>query len=378
MRTMGGAPALRASEKSLLHLLRLRGALSKAELARLSNMSAQGVSIIIERLFDLALVKKGQKKRGRVGQPSTPIILNPEGAVSMGIFIGMNKAQLVAADFRGAIRAERSVTYANARDLSAAQSIIEAASALSDTLGDSLWSRRIGIGIAARECLLDTLSGTHAHAPGLADPDCLAQRLEKKFQVPAYCVNDIRAACITEIAAGMEYANHSTLYLDIGRSFGAGIILEGRLIGTEEQVSSSLHTLPMPERKNTYVGDLASLESLRQSLEQSDSDYDTQLVADFVDTQDAFALWRDEAAQALAAAIRAASATLIIDRVLIASDLRHGALRDLVRELQHRLETDAHSRIRLPTISMETVTPNPRAQGAAMVPFLKAFGMPEG
>lgn len=377
IRKPGRAPVLRASEKALLHLLRLRGASSKAELARLSSMSAQGVSIIVERLLDLELVRKGEKKRGRVGQPSTPILLNAEGAMSVGVFVEPRRAHLVVADFQGEIRVERMVEYQSAHDPSTPRLIFDAALDLPDALGGVLWKRRVGIGVAANESLLESFChGSTNKVSGKTEPS-LASRLEAQFEVPAYCVNDVRAACMAELSIGSRHVGMSTLYFNIDEALGTGIILEGRLIGPEDQLSSALHSLPMPEREDTLVGDHACLALLRRNVEESGHDFDTQLGTDFADTRAVFDGWRAGAVAALAVAIRAASATIAVDRALIASRLPKGALADLVRELRYTMESASDSRIRLPEVSTETVSPHPRVRGTAMMPFFKIFGSPE-
>jgi len=377
IRKPGRAPVLRASEKALLHLLRLRGASSKAELARLSNMSAQGVSIIVERLLDLELVRKGEKKRGRVGQPSTPILLNPEGAVSVGVFVEQQQAQIVVADFEGEIRVERTVDYKSAYDHSTPQRIFDAALDLPDAVGSALWKRRVGIGVAANESLLEFFChGASNKVSGKAEPS-LASRLETQFDVPAYCLNDIRAACIAELAIGSRHTNKSTLYFNLGEALGTGIILEGRLIGPEDQLSSALHSLPMPEREDALVGDYACLALLRRGVEGKGLDFDAQLGVDFADVRDVFEAWQADAVKALAVAIRAASATIAVDRALVASRLRKEALAAFIKELRYVMESGVDSRIRLPDVSTETVSPRPRARGTAMMPFFKLFGAPE-
>jgi len=377
IRKPGRAPVLRASEKALLHLLRLRGASSKAELARLSNMSAQGVSIIVERLLDLELVRKGEKKRGRVGQPSTPIILNAEGAISVGVFVERRRAQLIVADFQGEIRAERTVDYKSAYDHSTPQRIFDAALDLPEAAGAALWKRRVGIGVAANESLLEFFChGSTNTASGRTQPS-LASRLETEFDVPAYCVNDIRAACIAELAIGSRHIDKSTLYFNLDETLGTGVILEGRLIGPEDQLSSALHTLPIPDQKDVLVGDRAGLALLRRRLEEGGHDFEAELEKNFAKTRDVFERWQADAVKALAIALRAASATVAVDRALIASPLREGALAGFVKELRYTMELVSDAHIRLPDVSTETVAPHPRVRGTAMVPFFKLFGSPE-
>ena len=58
------------NERVVLHAIRLHGSLPKADLARLTQLSTQTVSLIIDRLHADGLVVKQAAVRGRVGQPS--------------------------------------------------------------------------------------------------------------------------------------------------------------------------------------------------------------------------------------------------------------------------------------------------------------------
>lgn len=72
------------NERGVLQAVRLNGGLAKAELARLTCLSTQTVSLIIERLLAQGQVRKGTPQRGKVGQPSVPIMLDPDGAFFTG------------------------------------------------------------------------------------------------------------------------------------------------------------------------------------------------------------------------------------------------------------------------------------------------------
>ena len=68
------------NERVLLQAIRLHGALPGAELARLTHLTAQTVSLITKRLIEDGLLLKREPVRGKVGQPSVPLGLNPDGA----------------------------------------------------------------------------------------------------------------------------------------------------------------------------------------------------------------------------------------------------------------------------------------------------------
>ena len=61
------------NERVVLQAIRLHGPLAKAEIARLTHLTAQTVQIIIARLEADALVVKRAPVRGKIGQPSVPM-----------------------------------------------------------------------------------------------------------------------------------------------------------------------------------------------------------------------------------------------------------------------------------------------------------------
>ena len=101
------------NERLLLSLVRRFGPLSKIEVARLTGLSVQSTSAIMNRLQADGLLKREAPLRGRVGQPTIPMSIDPEGAYSFGLKVGRRSCDLVLVDFRGAIcqRAYRAYSF---------------------------------------------------------------------------------------------------------------------------------------------------------------------------------------------------------------------------------------------------------------------------
>lgn len=57
------------NERVVLQAIRLHGALPGAEIARLTQLTAQTISLITKRLEADGLLVRGEPKRGKVGQP---------------------------------------------------------------------------------------------------------------------------------------------------------------------------------------------------------------------------------------------------------------------------------------------------------------------
>jgi hypothetical protein len=88
------------NERIVLRAIRHAGAIPKADLARLTQLSTQTVSIIVNRLMEDGLLIKQERIRGKIGQPSVPLSLNPDGAYSIGMQVGRRNLEVVVTDFR--------------------------------------------------------------------------------------------------------------------------------------------------------------------------------------------------------------------------------------------------------------------------------------
>ena len=99
------------NERLVLSLLRSSGGMTKAELARHTHLSAQTITVIVNRLEAEGLVIAGRKQRGRVGQPSTPYTLNPTGLMTIGLKIGRRQLDYLAMAVDGAVLARQTFRF---------------------------------------------------------------------------------------------------------------------------------------------------------------------------------------------------------------------------------------------------------------------------
>src|SRR5690606_10033532 len=89
------------NERLLLSLLQRHGPTAGIDLAKISGLSPQTVSIILREMEAEGLLERGTPQRGKVGKPSVPMTLAPGGAMSFGFKIGRRSAQVLLSDFCG-------------------------------------------------------------------------------------------------------------------------------------------------------------------------------------------------------------------------------------------------------------------------------------
>lgn len=92
------------NERLVMSLLLQHNGMSRIELGRISGLSAQTISVIVRGLERDGMISRGEAQRGRVGPPTIPMFLNPEGAFSVGADVGPLSIDVVLIDFVGEIR----------------------------------------------------------------------------------------------------------------------------------------------------------------------------------------------------------------------------------------------------------------------------------
>nr|MBP8286979.1 ROK family transcriptional regulator [Rhodoferax sp.] len=191
------------NERVVLQAIRLNGSLPKAELARLTGLTAQTIGLITTRLEEDQLIVKQSPVRGRIGQPSIPLALNPDGAFAIGIKIGRRSADWLLVDFTGQVRQRHSLDYVFPDTQTLLPTVADQMNRLREALGP-LRDRLVGVGVAAPF----QLGGWHRML-GLSQEQSqdwnqidLRAQVQDMTEVPVTFAKDTSAACVAELVLG--------------------------------------------------------------------------------------------------------------------------------------------------------------------------------
>ncbi|WP_321448622.1 ROK family transcriptional regulator [uncultured Cohaesibacter sp.] len=363
------------NERLVLSLIQRHGALAKSEITRRSGLSAQAVSVIIGELEKDGLLLRGEPIRGRVGQPSIPMRLNPDGVFSFGLKIGRRSADLILIDFSGQTRATNRITYSYPMpDLVmafATQGIRE----MSQKIDAEQQDKIAGIGVALPFHLWDWEDKVGV-SPGTMDvwkQFDVAHELEEATGLNAFTQNDCTAACCAEVAFGRGMAFSDSLYIFVGTFVGGGVALNNSIYAGRTQNAGALASMPMPgpDGENKQLIDFASLYFLEEMLKEKGIDPSLlqQRSYDWSDLGDVLEEWLNKAAHYIALAI--ASATAIIDfEVAILDGTMPAAVREsLVEKVRDAITEQGWKGIALPVVLEGTLGSPARALGGASLPL---------
>ncbi|MGY8664299.1 ROK family transcriptional regulator [Bradyrhizobium sp. UFLA05-109] len=371
------------NERLVLSLVRRFSSLPKAEIARLTGLSAQTASVIVKALESDGLLLRMEPNRGRVGQPSVPLKLNPDGAFALGLHIGRRTASLMLMDFVGSVRDQIhcSFAYPDVDDLLrfTADSLVE----LTGKLGSAQKQRIAGLGVAVPFELWNWRSEVGApHASLEAWRNCnLQAELESLSGLPVSISNDATAACGAELTFGSGGEYEDFLYVFVGYFAGGGVVLNGELYSGRQGNAGALGSMPvLVKNRSTGAAERrqlihsASLHSLEKRLIGAGLD-----PVAFFRSQDWESLgpvlddWLEEASDSLAQAIVASASVLDFSQVVIDGGFPAHIRQRLVTLVREKKSASDLQGLSPFEIGEGSIGANARTMGAASLPFFARF-----
>lgn len=367
------------NERLVLSLVRSHGALAKSDLARITGLSAQTVSVIMRQLEQDGLLARGEPVRGRVGQPSVPMHLAAEGAFFYGLKVGRRSADLILIDFLGRIRAARRRVYRYPTPDAVVAFVSEAVPALAAEIPPELRERIMGMGVAIPFQLwnwVSILGAPQTEMDAWRGRD-LAQDLGELIGLPVYVQNDATSACGAELIFGTGERPNDFLYFYFGTFIGGGLVMNGQLFLGRTGNAAGVGPMPIigPDGRMQRLLDVASMWLLAHEMEAagvpSDHIWAQHQRWDVPET--ILGPWIAAAAEGLAQATLSAASLLEIDAVVI-----DGWMPAEIRARVVAATEAAFLRLDLagivpPVILAGTVGAEARALGAAAIPLSQRY-----
>jgi predicted NBD/HSP70 family sugar kinase/biotin operon repressor len=367
------------NERLVLSLVRTRVSLPKAEIARLTGLSPQTVSVIVRQLEQEGLLVKGEAQKGKVGQPLQPFFLSPEGTFAIGLKVGRRSGDLVLIGLDGVPRKTVHHPY---HFPTPDEFIAFAKNGLETLLSDLTPQQRrkiSGMGVAAP---FDIWKWEEEAGAGPAVMEAwkgfdLTAALAKLCDWPVIPCNDATAACAAELLLGRGRQFRDYAYFYVGYFIGGGIVLNGHVFNGPKGNAGAFASLPVrgPSGETEQLVRSASLYLLERHLreQQRDSFMLWQNEDDWSGIAPAIDHWVDIAARGLAQAATAIAAVIDPAAVIIDGAMPSHVRSQLVtavRSEMERLNTEGISPLE---IAEGTIGIQARALGAASLPLFANF-----
>lgn len=369
------------NERVLLQAIRLHGSLPKAELARLSKLSTQTVSVIVDRLLAEGLVERRESQRGKVGQPARPIALRADAAFSVGVRLGRRSLDVLLLDFCGQERWRSSTAYAVPRVDEVFAQVGVQLERIHAFLGEERARRLAGIGLAAPlafggwQALLG-LTPREADAWTRTD---MRERLQAMTPLPVEFAKDTAAASVAELVDGRGRRLENYLYVFIDVLAGGGLVIDSRPHAGRYGNAGAIGSMPLglsgAGAKPAQLIDAASLVTLERmaraaGLPPVPFAEERALAAPWDRVVQA---WIAGAADAIAFAVCGAACVLDLDGAVLDGAVGRALLAALLEETARAMARYDWEGTMRPQLLAGEVGADAKVRGAAWLPLHSGF-----
>ena len=339
------------NERLILSLLLQQSGMSRLQIGRTTGLSAQTVSVIVRSLVKEGLIVKGKAKRGRVGPPTIPLSLHPEGAFSVGVSIGLRQTDIVLINFVGKVLFQATVHHHGCNQSDArAECIAEVEKALAALPGKSR-KRVAGIGLAVSESLDE---GKELTSTAATQPNNLYSELESLFGFTVYAHNDVSAGISGESMFGVLRKESDYLYFLLGATLRSRLVLNHQIHKENDAfapASFNVGLLKLEKQLNKSVDDTHALWAYNSGW----SEYDQKVVS----------VWREECRDTMKRSIQSLAQFVDFKTVVLSGS----GSREVNKSICEGLDNE------LPGINAVTsdIKDVPVAIGAASLPYISRF-----
>jgi predicted NBD/HSP70 family sugar kinase len=267
----GSLESLRAGNRaSVIDALRLRGAVSRADIARHTGLSRTTVSTLVADLQAEGLVIEHRSEiaagGGKVGRPGVLLALDQKAGALVGIDFGHRHLRVAVSDLSYEVLAEELVDLDVDHD---ADEALETAvrmvrSLLREADVDSERVLSAGMGLPAPIARPSGLVSSHPILPAWIDMDPAAE-MSHRLLVPVALDNDANLGALGEATFGSGSAAPADVlvYARLSAGIGAGIAIGGQVFRGASGFAGEIGHVPVdPNGRMCRCGNRGCLETL--------------------------------------------------------------------------------------------------------------------
>ncbi len=357
------------NQRIVLQAIRLTDETTRSDLARVTGLTPPTIVNITKRLIDMGLVKPAGRLQGKRGQPAMRIVIDPDGAFSIGLNIDRDHITLVTLDLAGKIRSRHTREIAFALPGTVVDHVRDILPGLLEEGGVDR-ARILGVGVALPDDL-GRISLPHRPTEYDAWDDIdLGALLGEVLPWPLHADNDAASAALGEVHLGNGIILPSFFYLLISAGLGGGLVIDRSYVRGADSRSGEIWAMPDPGREGANVQDTVSLSALYARLEAGGHQVDRPeaLLDGSAEKEAVIVQWLDDAADVLVQPLIAVNCLINPAAILIGGRLP-GPLADaLVERLNVRM-----AGCKLPVMApvrRAGAADDASAIGAAIIPFL--------
>jgi predicted NBD/HSP70 family sugar kinase len=254
------------NRERVVAVLRERGRISQADIARVTGLSRTTVHTLVSELKDSGVLHEVEMgvPDSRGGRPAVLLRLRDSSLAAVGIDFGHSHVGVAVADIGHNVLAERRCDLDVSHDARAA--LDAAARMVDEVLAEAQVERKsvigAGIGIPGPVDRTRGTAGSATILPGWIGVR-IVDEMHDRLGVPVEIENDANLGALAELTwgAGRECSNF--VYIKVATGIGAGLVIDGKLLrgatGTAGEIG---HTTIDESGALCYCGNRGCLETV--------------------------------------------------------------------------------------------------------------------
>lgn len=217
----------------VIEAIRLYGPVSRGEVAKKTQLTAQTVTNITKKLMEGNLIKEGDRVQEGRGAPSIQLTLNKDAAFSIGLDLDKDHITGILIDLDGNMRQKISEPLKFPRSEEAMEMMEKLVNELIEFEGvpkEKIWGVGVGLPgpmLISKGSVLKNMVNPQ-YLPGWENVP-VVEILEEKLGLPVFLENNASAAAIGERWYGEGKHINNFFYIYIGAGLGGGLFINGQL-----------------------------------------------------------------------------------------------------------------------------------------------------
>jgi predicted NBD/HSP70 family sugar kinase len=228
-----GGSGFDATER-VLKVLRERGALSSADIARLSGLAKSTVSGAVAKLRDAGVIAESSRPRAKgsqTGRPATLLTLNPRVGGVVGIMMDIDEIRAVLADVSHAVLARRAVRvgadYTLEEGLAAIEQVVADVTEAVGFTAKQIFGAGVAVpgpvhpvtGRVGRSNMIPNWRGVH-----------IGEAFANRLSMPVFADNESNCSALGELMWGAARGFSNVVYIKLDVGVGGAVIVDGKIV----------------------------------------------------------------------------------------------------------------------------------------------------
>lgn len=236
------------NKNMIFNVIRSKRPISRADIAKIVDMSPTSVGRIVNELTETGLIKESEYASSKVGRKAILLDIDAKSVLNIGVYLNRDIYKIGIVDFNSNILFYKSISF-NAINVSPDNVIEQLANSIKEIIKESKVdvSKINGIGIGMPG-IIDFKKGKVIISAQLGWKDInVAEKLRKLLKIKVTVDNTVKLKALAESLYGSAINSRKTALISFGSGVGSALVIDGEIYRGEQNIAGEIgHTTVEP------------------------------------------------------------------------------------------------------------------------------------